>query len=106
MNARVVTANVQTDRVDEAVSRYRDAVVPAAKQQKGYRGRLLFVNYDTGKALSITLWDTETDMIAGEDSAYLQTQFSSFRGLFTEPPIKEHYRVSVNTHTAMKQSSP
>ncbi len=103
MNARVVTARLRPEKVDEAVGQYRTTVVPQAKQQKGYRGKLLFLNRDTRKALSITLWETESDMLASESSGYLQSQFSGLEDLFTEPPTTEHYEVSVGVNTALKQ---
>ena len=106
MNARVVTARFEPDGVGEAVTRYRSQVIPAAKQQQGYRGRLLLVNHDTGKALSITLWETEADMRANEDSGYLASQYASFQSLFAEPPQAERYEVSVNARPAPRQSVP
>ena len=103
MNARVVTARLRPDKVEEAVSQYRSEVVPAAKQQQGYRGKLLFVNRDSHQALSITLWETEGDMLACESSGYLEAQFSGLGHLFSEPPTTEHYEVSVGARTALKQ---
>ena len=102
MNARVVSARLRPDMIDAAVSQYRSAVVPAAKEQTGYRGKLLFVNRDTHQALSITLWETEGDMLASESSGYLQAQFSALGDLFSEPPTTEHYEVSVGARTALK----
>ena len=103
MNARVVTAQLKPDKVDEAVSRYRNTVVPAAKQQSGYRGKLLFLSRDTHEAVSITLWETERDMLASESSGYLEAQFRGLESLFTEAPRTEHYEVSVGARTALLQ---
>ena len=102
MNARVVTARLRPDRVDEAVSQYRSTVVPAAKQQKGYRGKLLFLDRANHKALSITLWETQGDMLASESSGYLEAQFSGLEGLFSEPPTTEHFEVSVGARAALR----
>ncbi len=105
MNARVVTARLRPEKVDEAVSQYRKTVVPAAKQQQGYRGKLLLLSHEAQKAVSITLWETEGDMMASESSGYLRTQFSGLQNLFAEPPGTEHFEVSVSTHTGSTQSS-
>jgi heme-degrading monooxygenase HmoA len=104
MNARVVTARLKPDRIDEAVSQYRGIVVPAARQQRGYRGKLLFLSRDAQKAISITLWETERDMLAGETSGYLQAQFSGLESFFSEPPTAEHYEVSVSARWASPDS--
>ena len=103
MNARVVTAQLEPDKIDEAVSQYRNAVVPAAKQQRGYRGKLLFLSREKRQALSITLWETESDMLASESSGYLEAQFRGLESLFSAPPTTEHYEVSVGARTALKQ---
>ena len=103
MHARVVTAQLKPDKVDAAVSQYRQSVVPAARQQRGYRGKLLFVSRETQKALSITLWETEHDMMASESSGYLEAQFRGLEGLFSAAPTTEHYEVSVGAKTALKE---
>lgn len=95
MHARVVTVQIQPDKTDEAISIYRDSVVPAGKQQKGFKGALLLADPNTGKAISVTLWETEADMKAGETSGYYQEQIAKFAGVFARPPVREHYDVSV-----------
>ncbi len=102
MKARVVTARLRPDSVDEAVNQYRSAVVPTARQQKGFRGKLLFLNRDTQQALSITLWETEDDMLASESSGYLEAQFRGLGSLFSAPPTTEHYEVSVGAKAALR----
>jgi heme-degrading monooxygenase HmoA len=46
--------------------------VPASKSQKGYKGAYLLTDRDTGKGMSITIWDTEEDAVANERSGYYQ----------------------------------
>lgn len=99
MNARIVRIQLQAEKLDEAVNVYTNFVIPAAKQQQGYKGKLFFINKDNSKAVSITLWETKDDMIAGETGDFLDAQFAKFDNLFTEPPITEHYEVSVNAYT-------
>ena len=95
MQARVVNVQVQPNRKDEAIALYRDSIEPAASQQKGYKGALLLTDPNSGKAISITLWETEADMKAGEASGYFQQQLASFGAMFAAPPVTEHYEVSV-----------
>jgi heme-degrading monooxygenase HmoA len=49
---------------------------------------------DTNKFISITIWETEKDMIAGESSGYLQEQVGKITSLFVGPPTIQHYVVS------------
>ena len=95
MHARVVNVQVQPGKRDEAIGLYRDSVAPAAKQQRGFKSSLLLTDPSTGKGVSITLWETEADMTAGEGSGYFQEQLAKFGAIFAAPPVMEHYEVSV-----------
>ena len=64
MNARVTIVRVLPDKMDETIGIYRDSVLPFAKQQKGCQGVYMLTDRNTGKGISITLWDTEADMTA------------------------------------------
>src|SRR5437588_12693698 len=97
MHARVVFTQAQTGtgRTDEAIRLYRDAVVPAAKQQRGFKGMLQLVDRATGKGISISLWETEADLKASEASGHYQQQIAKFAPFFSAPPVAEVYEVSV-----------
>ena len=95
MHARVVTVQIQPGKIDEAIGIYGDSVVPAAKQQQGFKGALLLTDPDMGKGISVTLWEAEADMTAGEASGYYQQQIAKFGAVFGAPPVQEHYEVSV-----------
>ncbi len=95
MNARVTIVQILPGKLDEAIGLYRESVVPAAKQQTGCRGVYLLTDRSTGKGLSITLWETEADMAAGESSGYYQQQLAKFKDVFGAPPAREAYEVSV-----------
>ena len=95
MYARVVTAQAQPAKMDEIISICRDSVVPAAKEQKGFKGIFLLTNTDTNKGISIALWETEADMKTGEASGYLNEQIAKLAHAFAGPPTTERYEVSV-----------
>lgn len=96
MHARVSIVKLRSGKVDEAIKHYQDSIVPAAKEQKGYRGTQLLVDESTGKAMSIALWDSEEAMKAGEASGYLQEQYGKVAELIESPPETERYEVKVN----------
>ncbi|MBA7605438.1 hypothetical protein ES703_12569 [subsurface metagenome] len=95
MHARVVISQMQLAKVDEGINLVRDSVAPAAKQQQGFKGILSLADRNTGKGISITMWETEADMKAGEASGYLQEQIAKFSAIFAAPPTTEHYEVIV-----------
>lgn len=96
MHARVTTVHMRSDKVDEAISIYRDFVIPAAQQQRGFRGAQLLTDRATGKGISVTLWDSEADMIAGEASGYFQEQLARFKDIFSAAPVRDQYEVSAH----------
>jgi heme-degrading monooxygenase HmoA len=93
--ARLTITQAKIESVDEMVKLYSDSVVPAAKSQKGYLGILLLTNRETGKGISIAIWESEEDAIANEKSGYYQEQVNKFIKFYTAPPIREGYEVSV-----------
>jgi heme-degrading monooxygenase HmoA len=94
MHARVILGKVQLDKQDEAITIYKENIVPAAKEQKGFMSMNLLTDQDTNKFISITFWETENDMIASESSGYLQEQLGKIVSLFIGPPIIQNYVVS------------
>ena len=95
MHARVILGMVKLDKQDEATKIYKESVEPAAKEQKGFKGMHLLTDPDTRKFISITIWENENDMLAGETSGYLQEQLDKIVALFVGPPSIQHYIVSV-----------
>ncbi len=95
MFARLTIVQVKSDKLDETIKIFAEGVVPAAKSQKGFRGSYLLTDRKTGKGVSITLWDSEEDAIANEQSGYYQEQLSKFKDFFVAPPVREGYEVSL-----------
>ena len=95
MQARVTLVQILPDKMDEAITIYRDSVVPAAQQQKGCKGLLMLADRNTGKGISITMWETEADMTVGESSGYYQQQLDKFKDVFGAPPVREQYEITV-----------
>ncbi len=94
MHARVILGKVKLNKQDEAVNIYKENIVPAAKEQKGFKSMNLLTDPGTNKFISITFWETESDMIAGESSGYLQEQLNKIAALFVGQPIIQNYVVS------------
>lgn len=93
MQARIVSLPVRPGTLDEGSTIYRDSVIPAAMAQQGCKGVILLGDDGAGRALSITLWETQEDLLAGESSDYLQAQIAKFATLATGSPTTEHFEV-------------
>ncbi len=95
MHARVVSTQVQPGKTDEAVRIYRESVTPVARRQEGYIGGILLTDRATGKALSISFWDSEAAMKESETSGFLQQQIGKFTDIIDGTPTRETFEVSV-----------
>ena len=94
MFARILWFQFNIDKLDEAAKRVEDRVIPAIKSQKGFRGLYLFSDRKAGKGMAITLWGSEEDAIADEQSGKMQERSSWFQDFFTSTPVREGYEVS------------
>jgi heme-degrading monooxygenase HmoA len=94
MHARVTIGTPKTDKGDEVAKIMRDSL-PVFKKLKGFKGLLVLANRDTGKGMSITLWDTKADMTASANSTDYREGMAKVAPLFTGPPTSEDYEVAV-----------
>jgi heme-degrading monooxygenase HmoA len=69
MFARVSAFQGPPDQTVEGIRVAREQILPAARLQDGFKGIYLLFDRESGKSLSITLWETEEDMNASEEAA-------------------------------------
>ncbi len=69
MFARVSTYEGSPDHTAEGLRVAREQVLPAAKLMDGFKGIYLLYDRESGKSLSLTLWETEADMHVSEEAA-------------------------------------
>ena len=69
MFARVSTFQGPPDQTAEGIRVAREQILPAAKLMDGFKGIYLLYDRESGKSLSMTLWETEADMRASEEAA-------------------------------------
>lgn len=91
--SRVVMGKIEPEKHDEAFGIFTDNIIPAAREEEGFRGANLFSNPQNGKFISTTIWKTEEDMIASGNNGYLKEQLDKVASLLSEPPVIEQYIV-------------
>jgi quinol monooxygenase YgiN len=84
---------IEPEKHDEAFGIFTDNIIPAAREEEGFRGANLFSNPQNGKFISTTIWKTEEDMIASGNNGYLKEQLDKVASLLSEPPVIEQYIV-------------
>ena len=92
MYARMLTIQTLPEELDEAIRLYRAVVVPAAREQKGFRGLMFLTDRASGMVRSILLWDSPDDNF--EEPTY-QNVLAAFRNKVTIKSFtREGYDVS------------
>jgi heme-degrading monooxygenase HmoA len=69
MFARMSTYEDPPDRTQEGISHARERILPAVRNIVCFSGVLFLADRETGKALSITLWESEQAMRDSEEEA-------------------------------------
>ena len=95
MYARVSTAAVQPGKMDEVIAVSRESGLPAAQQQRGFKGALWLTDRDANKLMAVSLRETKEDMEAGEQSGYYREQIGRLGGLIAGEVVREAYEVSI-----------
>jgi len=87
---------ISPDKVDEAESIMQNSVLPMMRQQKGFKNYCSFVDRASGKAITITVWETEADREASSQaSAYYREAIAKVAPFFTAPPAVENYEAEI-----------
>jgi quinol monooxygenase YgiN len=93
MHARVNATRWRPEKVEEGLKLTYDTIIPAYKEQPGFRGYYLLTEPGGDKAMAITLWETEADMQASAPVA--QAMIPQLRDVIQERPVTETYEVTV-----------
>ena len=96
MHARVTMSQARSEAVAEAIRIVQESILPAARQQPGFRGLLHLADRGTGKGLTLSLWETEAAMWASEQSGYYREQLAKVAALLVDPPTTGAYEVVVH----------
>jgi hypothetical protein len=99
MFARVSQFAVSPEHLERGHRAVEDHVIPALKVQVGYVGGLLLGNPESGKMLTVTLWENEQAMHATDEAAYWFRAFGAdaAEGTVTDVETYEVYRARL-TH--------
>lgn len=85
----VTFAQLPSEKLDEGIKIFRDSVVPEMRRFQGFKGTLLLVNREAGKAIAIGIYDTEAEIKAVEQSGERNRHLAKFAHLFSAPSSQE-----------------
>ena len=69
MFARVSTFQGSPDQTAEGIRVAREQILPVARLHDGFKGIYILFDRESGRSLSVTLWEGEEDMRASEEAA-------------------------------------
>ena len=94
MYARVTLLEIDTLRatVDAALEKFRERTLDRLRAQAGYRGVWVLATSE-GKALLMSLWDTEAQADVEADHNFYGEELGHFATLFRSPPGRDEYEV-------------
>jgi heme-degrading monooxygenase HmoA len=92
MYARVQTVHQPAEKLDEMTKIARDQL-PTARELPGFRGFYYLIDRDNGKALVISLWETEEDLHQVEANVASRERTAAAAGV--ESPPSELFEVAL-----------
>ncbi|MFW9835499.1 MAG: antibiotic biosynthesis monooxygenase family protein [Candidatus Thorarchaeota archaeon] len=94
MFARLGSAQVSIDKLDKGITIWKEKDMPPMDSVEGYLGAYLLTDRKTGKVISMTLWNSEEDAIADEQSNLHKNQVDMYKDILIGDPVFQRYEVS------------
>ena len=95
MFCRVTHVQSPEGRVHEGLKLWYDNVLPVTKAREGFKGALSLVDYESGKALSITFWEGSEDLIASTEAEYHKKAVERFGDFFENAHEPENFQLNL-----------
>jgi heme-degrading monooxygenase HmoA len=67
MHARSAVLTVQSDKLDETARKFEDEQIPKYREQPGYKGFVLLLDREGGRALGVSFWESEDACRASDE---------------------------------------
>ena len=87
MHARIVTAQVAPDKLDQAAGAFEQQVLPSLRQERGFQRATAYADRGTGKLVVVSEYASAEDLAASE--AGFRQRTALVAGLLSGPPSAE-----------------
>jgi quinol monooxygenase YgiN len=95
MHARITKADIQQGKMNDVIKAYQESVLPATREQEGFKHAILLVDRDASIGFSITIWEDEEKLALSEVSTYYVEQLRKLAQYFAGMPVRDSYEVVV-----------
>ncbi len=92
MKGRVMRVTLKAEAIDEAARRWPGYA--ANFKGRGLEAMYLLVDRESGKAMSVTIWEDEGKMKANEGRADVQDALRSFEPYYADAPSWSYFDVA------------
>jgi hypothetical protein len=97
MHARLSRfAGLDGERIDATVRQFEEDALASLEQQPGFRGLTVGVDYQSGRAFAIGLWESQADMSRSEHVATEAIERAIATVGPARTPIVDHYEVVIH----------
>jgi hypothetical protein len=97
MFCRVTHVQAPEGKVQEGLNLWYENILPITKSREGFMGAISMVDFDSGKALSITLWEGEEDLLASTEAEYHKKAVERFGEFFENAHEPENFTMHMYT---------
>jgi heme-degrading monooxygenase HmoA len=73
----MMTFEGSSNEIDEAIGLAREQLLPLERQMSGFLGWILLTDKESGKLVSLTLWESEELMGVSDESARMLARFAA-----------------------------
>ncbi|CUI07272.1 hypothetical protein [Massilia antarctica] len=91
MFARVTHVQAKPEKMGEVVALYTESVLPVLQQLQGFKATFLLTDPASGKGMSVTLWESDADRLAGDSAAALRGPIVAVMPLLAAPPVAQSF---------------
>lgn len=92
MYARIITANIKPDKLNEFPDAFSELVLPDASQEPGFKGMYMLKDPAQNRIIGVVLWETEADAIASING-YQQRRMPALMPYLAGSPVAETLEV-------------
>lgn|SRR5687767_10327030 len=92
---RLTTLQADPSKLEDGIRFFREQAITTARQQRGFQGARLLVDRQSGKAVAVTLWESEEAARAAE-GAMNQSRTQGAQMLGATNPTTELLEMVVN----------
>ena len=95
MYAQLTALQLRPNRMGEVLQLYEQGIIPLVQQQQGCRFVTLLTSPTSDQVLAIYWWESEADLLAGQNNQCYQQQLDQIDAILLTSPVCTTYQVSL-----------